>query len=525
LTRDQPNKLSIRLLVRPGVTGWAQVNGGSTLTPDDKRILDEWYVRNASFALDIRILLRTLRILAQGGDLSTISPDARQVLLNARARSRAQNRLIFINRFYYPDQQASSQILTSLAVELARSGRDVHVITSRLDEANPQLQRPSVPETIDGVKVHRISLARRERSGLLLRLLDYVSFYRSLRQELNEFLASGDIIIAKSDPPLLSILAQPWAKRRGAALINWHQDLYPEVATQLGVLLLQGPLGHALISFRDRAIKDAVANVVVADRMAKRVISRGVAKTLVHIIPNWSPNRTIAPVAPSDNPLRKEWNLENKFVVGYSGNLGRTHEFRTILNAARRLKSDLRIVFLVAGSGRQFDKLSALVRVYGLSESFRLIPVQRAEMLACTLSAPDVHWVSLRPECEGLVFPSKIYGIAAAGRPIISICAQDGELAQLVRQYQCGLIVEPGDAHKLVSAILYLSWNPSLILAMGERARAMFEANYTWRHGVENWRKLIAEIEAINAERMRVEGIHAPSSSSASGLTQIAEAG
>ena len=135
------------------------------------------------------------------------------------------------------------------------------------------------------------------------------------------------------------------------------------------------------------------------------------------------------------------------------GNLGRVHEFATILNAALRLKDDPRIVFLCIGGGSMFELLSQTVRDRGLQKQFVFRPYQRSDALKYSLSAADVHWISLRPEFEGLVVPSKIYGIAAAGRPIIAITAKDGEIAALVQRHRCGFVIEPGDARALAARL------------------------------------------------------------------------
>jgi colanic acid biosynthesis glycosyl transferase WcaI len=147
------------------------------------------------------------------------------------------------------------------------------------------------------------------------------------------------------------------------------------------------------------------------------------------MIPNWSDDDAISPVAPRDNPLRQQWQLENKFVVGYSGNLGRAHDCDTILAAAERLHAMTNIVFVCIGSGHLMKELAEQVRQRGL-RNFLFLPYQDETMLKFSLGVADVHWLSLKPAVEGLIVPSKFYAIAAAGRPIIAICSKDGEIAR-----------------------------------------------------------------------------------------------
>src|SRR5439155_4896450 len=173
----------------------------------------------------------------------------------------------------------------------------------------------------------------------------------------------------------------------------------------------------------------------------ERVTGRDVRAERVHVIPNWSDDEEIVPVAHANNPLRSQWSLVDKFVVGYSGNLGRAHEFETILAASTRLRGHDRIAFVCIGGGHHFDEFARRVREHGVKHMFRFVPYQDRKLLKFSLGVPDTHWISLKPELEGLIVPSKFYGIAAAGRAVISISARDGEIARLVEQHDCGLVV------------------------------------------------------------------------------------
>jgi colanic acid biosynthesis glycosyl transferase WcaI len=402
-------------------------------------------------------------------------------------------RIIFLNRFFLPDHSASSQIISSLAVYLAAAGRDVHVITSRQLYDDPAAKLPA-EEIVSGVHVHRVSSTQFGRSALIGRGIDYLSFYTSVRRSMLTLAERGDILVAMTDPPLLSLLAKPVAKRREAHLVNWLQDLYPEVAIQAGVPLLKGRIGQLISSARDTSLKAAKANVVVGERMAEQVLARGVPPQSVHVIPNWSDDEEISPVGNAENPLRRAWGLENKFVVGYSGNLGRAHEFDTVLAASERLRNKPDIVFVLIGGGYLVDELARSVKKRGLDRTFRFFPYQDRASLRHSLCVPDVHWVSLRPEFEGLIVPSKFYGIAAAGRPIIAITAKDGELARLIQQYECGLVIEPGNADPLAETLVRLSTDAERRAAMGGRARAMLEAHFTRRQAMERWRHLLESV-------------------------------
>src|SRR5262245_43092141 len=346
-------------------------------------------------------------------------------------------RVFFINRYFFPDHSASSQILSQLAFHLAESGHNVHVVTSRQLYDNPEAHLDDL-RIHRGVAIHRVATTQRGRSRLLGRSFDYLSFYFSAWRLLNTLADQDDILIPMTDPPLLSILAWRVARRRGSRVINWLQDIYPEVATELGVLLIKGPVSKLLSVARNASLRDAGANVVVGALMAQKVSNLGISSDRIDVIPNWCDDEAIVPVVNEENPLRAEWRLQGKFVVGYSGNLGRAHEFETILAASQRLRNDANIVFLLIGGGHGNADLVRRVQDAGLSDKFRFLPYQSDESLKYSLSVPDVHWISLRPQLEGLIVPSKFYGIAAAGRPIIAVTAKDGEIAQLVKRHECG---------------------------------------------------------------------------------------
>ena len=219
----------------------------------------------------------------------------------------------------------------------------------------------------------------------------------------------------------------------------------------------------------------------------------------ITIIANWADGNQIRPVERTRNALREEWNLKDAFVVGYSGNLGRAHSFETFLTAVAHLEaqqkaaSKARILanagdsarqddsdeeflprqevrWLFIGSGNQTEKLRRAVQERGY-DSVMFRPYQPRERLADSLSAPDVHLISLKPNLEGLIVPSKYYGIAAAGRPAIFVGNPDGELARIIRDSETGFVIRDGDGAGLAEAILKLARNPELAVAQGARAR------------------------------------------------------
>jgi glycosyltransferase involved in cell wall biosynthesis len=385
-------------------------------------------------------------------------------------------------------------MVSDLAFELASSGKEVHVISSRQLYDKPGANLTAY-EIAQGVHIHRVGTTSFGRSRLPGRAMDYLSFYFTSWRCALSIARAGDIIVAKTDPPMISLIGMAAAKQRGAKLINWMQDVYPEIAIEFGVPFLTTPVRRFLFWLRDMSLKAATTNVVLGQLSAKLALSRGVPAKAVTVIHNWSDEDEIVPIAPADNTLRQAWGLSDKFVVGYSGNLGRTHEFLTMLSVSERFRNDDRIVFLVIGGGHQNDGLAHEVKSRGLERSYLFAPYQDAGALKYSLGVPDVHWISLRPRFEGLIVPSKFYGIAAAGRPMISVGSKQGELGRLVEKHKCGFAIEEGDVDSLESAITLLFQDHHLCETMGHRARSMLDHHFTRRQAFDYWQTLISKVE------------------------------
>lgn len=397
-----------------------------------------------------------------------------------------RRRLIMVNRFYHPDHSATAQILTDLAEELVTRGWSVTIITSRMRYDDPQSILPA-EEVHAGVVIRRVATTRFGRAGLAGRVVDYLSFYGMAFATLLGLARKGDILVAKTDPPLVGVIAWFAASLRRARLVNWLQDLYPEVAAELGVIGMRGPTGRALRSIRNAGLRAASMNVVIGDRMAERLIAQGISADRITVIHNWSDEVEIKPIPLATARLRADWGISDKFVIGYSGNLGRAHEVETILGAAALLRDVPLVCFLMIGGGHQTTRLAARVRAAGLTPQFHFQPYQPRALLGDSLAVADLHWLSLRPELEGLIVPSKFYGIAAAGRGVIAITDPDGEIARIVRRAECGAVITPGDSAGLANLIRSMVSDDARVAAMGIAARAVVERDYDRSGAFKRW--------------------------------------
>jgi len=409
-------------------------------------------------------------------------------------------RILLINRYFYPDYAPTGVLLSDLAFALSQRGIHVTVITSRLRYDGRDLLASS-HETIHGVDIYRVWSPAHGRSGHLGRGLDYGSFCLAGAWRLWRLARGADIILAKTDPPLLSVMAAVIAKIRGARAVNWLQDVFPEVAEALEVGGRAGRRSFQLLRpLRNWSLRAAGANVVVGSAMAAYLKQQRVPRDKIHVISNWADGNHIVPIAPANNDLRKAWGLTDRFVVGYAGNLGRAHDIDTIIEAitllhqrAMRSPQDdvaRRIVFVFIGGGVQHATLEREVSRRELT-NVQIHPYQPQQHLAETLGVADLHLVSLNPKLEGLIVPSKFYGIAAAGRPTLFIGASDGEIARLVAQSDCGFTISPGDAKALISRILQLAHDPKLCASMGARARAAFEVQWDKARALAQWTEVL----------------------------------
>lgn len=398
-------------------------------------------------------------------------------------------KVVFVNRFFYPDHAATSQILSDLVFDLAQDGVQVEVITSRMLYDNAAAALPPL-ENVAGVTVRRIWSSRLGRANLTGRALDYLTFYLSAAWSVWQHTDQDTIVVAKTDPPLLSAAVAPVVRLRGGMLVNWLQDLFPEVANALHMRLVRGPVLELLRRVRNASLRAARINVVLGSRMQTLVELQGVPTRQIRLIPNWADGDEIRPVQRECNPLRNDWHLGERFIVGYSGNMGRAHEFDAIVSAAERLKDRRDIVFLFIGSGAQREAVQHQFERRGL-DNVIFQPYQPRERLSHSLGVADVHLVTLNPALEGLIVPSKFYGVAAAGRATLFIGDVQGEIPEVMREAHCGFAVASGDGPALADFIVRLADDPALCAGMGSKARAVFEQRFERRLALQAWKAVL----------------------------------
>ena len=395
-------------------------------------------------------------------------------------------KIIFINRYFYPDHSATSQLLSDLAFHLVGNSFETHVVASRQSYDDSKAVLPP-KEIIRGVHVHRVWSTRFGRHNNYGRAIDYLSFYVTSTLCLLRITRRDDVVVAKTDPPLTSVPAAIVTKIKSAHLVNWLQDLFPEVAEKLGIRFIRGPLYFTLKWLRNRCLHMAKQNIVIGEKMAEHLRNEGVPDDKITIIDNWVDGEQVRPVAPEANELRKEWGVQDKYVVGYSGNLGRAHDFSTILNAAEMLRNDTDIVFIFIGGGVKLESVKKQCHKRGLSNVL-FKPYQPREELSESLSLPDVHLISLNPALEGLIVPSKFYGVLSVNRPMVFIGDKEGEIARKLKKHGCGLTVDEGDAASLVAVIKKLSSDRGFRERLSVHSRGLCDGTYGLKASISKWK-------------------------------------
>lgn len=392
-------------------------------------------------------------------------------------------RVILVNRVYWPSAAATAQLLADLAEGLAARGWDVHVIAAG-----------EAPTRHNGVTIHRTGGSDRH-GGLLSRAINYGKFRRGAQRLLASLVAPDDVVVVMTDPPLLGAAVTDLAVKRGGRVVHWIQDIYPEILTaHLGALVAL-PLSP-LRALRDVAWLAASRCVTLGEDMAQAVASRRVPAGRITIVPNWAPRELHAPAAPGTIAARRAaWGVADKFVVAYSGNLGRVHEFSAVLAAAARLMARPDIVFLLIGTGARFEEVRAAARSRGL-DNLRLLPPETRADLPAALAAADAQLVTLKPGFARLVYPSKLAGVLAAGRPVLFVGPPGGEIARLLADERCGVAVGPGDGERLAATIALWQADPAQCAQFGRNARAVYARRFTFAAALTRWDEILRESAA-----------------------------
>ncbi len=393
-------------------------------------------------------------------------------------------KILVLNQYYWPGVEATAQLLAQLCEALATE-YEVTVVTGHLHGHD---DLPSEEER-NGVKILRVRSTSYERSQLHLRAANYASYLgdtalTALRGE------RPDLVLCMTDPPVVGDIGLLVARRFGSPLLVISQDVFPEIAQR--VKRLENPLVvGALRQLVGLYLRRADRVVAIGETMKLRLEAKGAGR--VEVIPNWVDTTTLTP-QPRRNSWSKEHGLDKSFVVMHSGNVGHAQDLDTLVRAATFLRDLEQLQILVIGFGARHGELTRLAQRLEVTRAVRFLDYQPREALPLSLATGDLHYVGLARGLSGFVVPSRLYGILAAGRPVLVSADADSETARLVEAVGCGRVVAPGRPELVAGVIRDAVEAPKSLAGLGAKARAWVEQEADREVAFASYRRVVGEL-------------------------------
>ncbi|HLU68515.1 MAG TPA: glycosyltransferase family 4 protein [Kofleriaceae bacterium] len=377
-------------------------------------------------------------------------------------------RVALLNQYFWPDRSAAGQMMADLAEDLAGAGASVTALAGRQSYTDGALFPPR--ETWQGVDIRRVAATAFGRASLWRRGADHAAFLAAATARLIG-LPDLDVVLTATTPPLLPLAGLLRKRARGTRFVYWVHDLFPDAAIELGLLRRGSPPARALERASRAALEGADAVIAIGACMAERIAAKGVARERVHVVHNWADGAAIRPLSHQENRFRREHGLGGRFVVLYSGNMGRGHTFDALVAAARALRPREDVLFLFIGGGARRAEVERQARDL---PNVRFLPYQPREDLPMSLGAADLAVVTLRDEALGVMVPSKLYGYMAAGRPILYVGPAASTVARVIAEAGCGAAFDGRDPAAIAGFIEQLAADRARAEALGRAARRAF---------------------------------------------------
>lgn len=369
-------------------------------------------------------------------------------------------RMLFINQFFWPDPAATSQQLTDLVVSLAARGVEVDVLCGDAGYAGAASAALNAGSSAPRATVYRVKAGAFTR-GKFARVFSYLSFYASAFAR-GLTLRKPDVVVSMTTPPLISLLGTCIQMLRGSRHFIWEQDVYPDIAVDLEHIRKGGLLDRVTGMLADFSRRRADGVIALGECMRDRLISRGVPADRIFVAEHWANSANITPMPRPGNP--------EELVLLYSGNLGLAHDLDTLLGTVLALKDDPRFRFLFVGTGGRRKELTEFCEANRI-HTVEMRPFVARDKLSEGLAAGDIGLVTQQESACGSVVPSKVYGILAAGRPLLFIGPASATPARIIRRHGCGWHFECGDVEGVQRTLNYLAENRFVVTEAGQRAR------------------------------------------------------
>jgi len=410
-----------------------------------------------------------------------------------KVRRHDMERKIWVfSELYYPEVSGTGYHLTNIAEGLANYF-SVSVLCAQPTYSSRGV-RATWREVHSGVQIRRCPGTTFDKNVLLLRILNVVTLSLSVFFVAVKSLRRGDQVIVVTNPPTLPFLAAAACALRGAKCAVLIYDVYPEALVAAGI----GSPGSPWVRFLDwlhRRLYRSVERVIVLGRDMRTLVQAKINRPgpPVVIIPNWADLSGIRPSSRSENPLLRELGLLEKFVIEYSGNMGRTHDLEGLVECARILKGREDVHFLFVGSGAKAAWLNQAVKGEGL-KNVTILPPQPRDELHISFTACDIAVISFVPGMAGVSVPSRMYDVIAAGKPILAVADAESELALLIQEEGVGWVVETSMPALIAEAVVNAKSDSDALRHMGERARRAAEEKYSYDSVIQKFRTLLEEM-------------------------------
>jgi glycosyltransferase involved in cell wall biosynthesis len=385
--------------------------------------------------------------------------------------------ILILTQVYVPDPASVGQHMHDAAVELVRRGHRVKVYAASRGYDDPSRKYP-LRETRDGVDIHRLPLSSFGKKSLLLRVLAGVLL---MFQEMVRGLCTPGIkcILVSTSPPMCPIAALVVSWLRGVPICYWVMDLNPDQVIALGKVK-DGSLPVKCMNWLNRRILGRAKRVVPLDRfMEARLLKKCDISGKSAVMPPWPHDDHLEMIDHADNPWRTANVNDGAFVVMYSGNHGYSTPVSTVLEAAVKLQDDTTLDFFFIGGGVGKKEVDDTIATHAPTNMYSM-PYQPFETLRFSLSAADVHLVSVGDDVVGVVHPCKIYGAMAVGRPILLLAPDPCHASDIVIDNEIGWHIPHGDVDRAIEVLQAIrSTSPEELRAMGQRAQETIRRSYS----------------------------------------------
>jgi glycosyltransferase involved in cell wall biosynthesis len=302
-----------------------------------------------------------------------------------------------------------------------------------------------------------------------------------------------ELVVTLTTPPLISLLGTFWKTLHGSKHFIWEMDVYPDIAVDLHVLKQKSLVTRLVGAVADFSRNRADGIIALGEDMKARLVKHGIPEHKIFVAENWADGDEITPGPFPDGPL----------VVHYAGTLGLAHELHTIAEAMRQLRDNDRFRFVFVGGGAQRAHLQEFCRQQSITNAEFRPYVGRSD-LSQSLAEGHVGLVTQLPETVGSVVPSKTYSILAAGRPMLYVGPESATPSFVLRRYECGWRVEPGDIAGMIRLLQTLEQDRSLVYEAGMGARRAFEEYHARPTGTNRILSILGLAEAPRSARRDV---------------------